>query len=298
MLLLLQLWFSRNFGMDWSTVREFVKSWFIDISTSPTTLYVEYETPGQDNVVISSKSMFTAPNDAQVVITNVEDFELREDFMLATRRNPSGDLDLLVSYKRGPFVTASFPSKLRRRDFHIADISEGQLMICVNHDSMLTNLYISNVPNDVKGVQFSLSLERVLYFYPEGSFPNSWLKDVGAESFIDIHRVGNLRGIYIASQFRDPNATALTKTSVTPDDLVTVITFDKGGEWKLIQPPRYDDEGQSIDCQRNRGCSLHLSQRLSQLYPINKTAPILTSGSAPGIIVATGVIGASLKGQL
>lgn len=292
-----RLWFSRNFGMDWSVVREFVKSWFLDTTTSPTTLYVEYETPGADNVVLSSVSMFTAVNDAKVVVTNVEDFELRDEFMLATRRNSGGDLDLLVSYKRGPFVTASFPSKLRRRDFHIADISEGQLMVCVNHDSMLTNLYISSVPDDTKGVQFSLSLERVLYFYPEGAFPNSWLKDVGAETFIDIHRVGKLRGIYIASQFRDPNATALTKTSVTPDDLVTMVTFDKGGEWKLIQPPRYDDEGQSIDCQRSNGCSLHLSQRLSQLYPINKTAPILTSSSAPGIIVATGVIGASLKGH-
>lgn len=92
---------------------------------------------------------------------------------------------------------------------------------------MLTNLYISNVPDNERGVQFSLSLERVFYFYPEGSFPNSWLKDVGAESFIDIHRVGNLRGIYIASQFREKNVTNL-KPNVVPDDLVTVITFDKG----------------------------------------------------------------------
>ena len=124
-----QLWFSQNFGMDWSTVREFVKSWFLDTTTSPTTLYVEYETPGKDNVVLSSASMFTA-DDAKVVVTNVEDFELRDDFMLATRRNAeTSDLDLLVSYKKGPFVTASFPSKLRRRDYHIADISEGQLMV-------------------------------------------------------------------------------------------------------------------------------------------------------------------------
>ena len=48
--------------------------------------------------------------------------------------------------------------------------------------------------------------------------------------------------------FRFPHATVVTKKSVTPDDLVTVLTFDKGcetGEWKLIQPHRYDDEGQS-----------------------------------------------------
>ena len=99
--------------------------------------------------------------------------------------------------------------------------------VCVNHDSMLTNLYISNVPDEKRGVQFSLSLERVFYFYPEGSFPNSWLKDVGAESFVDIHRVGNLRGIYIASQFRERNVTALRSNAI-PDDFVTVITFDKG----------------------------------------------------------------------
>ncbi len=223
--------------MDWSTVREFVKSWFLDTSTSPTTLYVEYETPGQDNVVLSSVSMFTS-DDAKVVITNIDDFELRDEFMLATRRNNfTRDLDLLVSYKRGAFVTASFPSKLRRRDYHIADISEGQLMVCVNHESMHTNLYISNVPDAEKGVQFSLSLERIFYYYPEGSLPNSWLKDVSADSFVDIHRVGNLRGIYIASQFRERNATLL-KSNVVPDDLLTLITFDKGGEWKLIQPPR------------------------------------------------------------
>lgn len=202
------MWFSRNFGVEWSVVREFVKSWFLDTTTSPTTLYVEYETPGQDNVVLASPSMFASTNDTRVVISNVEDFELRDEFMLATRRTDANDLELLVSYKRGPFVVARFPSQLRRRDYHIVDVSEGQLMVCVNHDAMLTNLYVSNVPDDVKGVAFSLSLERVLYFYPEGSFPNSWLKDVGADSFVDIHRVGNLRGIYIASQLRDANVSA------------------------------------------------------------------------------------------
>lgn len=278
--------------MDWTVVREFVRSWFLDTSTSPTTLYVEYETPDQSNVVLASTSMFTNSKDTKFIITNVEDFELRDDFMLATRRTPSGDLDLLVSYKRGPFVTAAFPSRLQRRDFHIADISEGQLMVCVNHNQTLTNLYVSNVPDDKKGVQFSLSLERVLYFYPEGSFPNSWLKSVGAESFVDVHKVGDLAGIYVASQFRDAN-----RTSVVPDDLVTLVTFDKGGEWKSIQPPSRDELGQPIECQRSSNCSLHLGQKMSQLYPINKTAPILTSASAPGLIVATGVIGRSLKGK-
>ena len=291
---MLQLWFSDNFGVDWSLVKEFVKSYFLDTSTYPTTLYVEHERPGRDNIVMSSTSMFADLSDVQAVIVNVEDFELRDDFMLATRRlnETNGDLDLLVSYKKGAFVTARFPSKLRRRDYHIADISEGQLMVCVNHDSSLTNLYISNVADDGKEVLFSLSLERILYFYPEGTFQDTWLRDVSPESFVDFHKVGDLRGIYIASQLRANS----TSNQMALDEIMTVITFDKGGQWKALQPPRYDDLGQSINCQMNAGCSLHLGQKLSQIYNVNRTNPIMSSPYAPGVIVATGVVGTSMKG--
>ena len=104
--------------------------------------------------------------------------------------------------------------------------------------------------------------------------------------------MNGLRGIYIASQLKE-NATS---SQISPADVVTVISFDKGAEWKLLQPPKFDDEGQSIDCPRSLGCSLHLGQRLSQLYAINRTAPVLTSASAIGLIVATGVVGTSMKG--
>jgi len=162
----MQLWYSDNFGVDWNLVKEYVKSYFLDTSTMVTTLYVEYETPGKANIVVSSPLPMTGAT--QTVITNVEDFELREDFMLATRRrnlNETGsdDLDLLVSYKRGAFVTAQFPSQMKRRDYHIVDISDDQLLVCVNHDQSLTNLYIANVPHPVLGVRFSLSLQKVLF---------------------------------------------------------------------------------------------------------------------------------------
>lgn len=49
---------------------------------------------------------------------------------------------------------------------------------------------------------------------------------------------------------------------------------------------------------QKNNCSLHLSQKLGQLYPVTRTVPILTSKSAPGIIMATGTIGTSLKGRL
>lgn len=45
------------------------------------------------------------------------------------------------------------------------------------------------------------------------------------------------------------------------------------------------------------GCSLHLSQKFAQLYPLTRGVPILSSKSAPGIILATGSIGTSLKNK-
>lgn len=39
------------------------------------------------------------------------------------------------------------------------------MFVCVNHLNNLTHLYIS----DTQGLSFSLSLENVLYYSPEGS---------------------------------------------------------------------------------------------------------------------------------
>lgn len=78
---------------------------------------------------------------------------------------------------------------------------------------------------------------------------------------------------------------------------MSVITYDHGGTWQPIKAPKYDNEGQPISCSNDNNCSLHLSQKFSQLYPDARTASIMSSKSAPGIIMATGVIGKNLKGH-
>lgn len=84
-------------------------------------------------------------------------------------------------------------------------------------------------------------------------------------------------------------------TTIGPEHLSSVITFDHGATWKQIQAPTVDDEGQPINC--TKLCSLHLSQKFSQLYPVTRSVTIMSSKSAPGVIMATGVIGKSLKGH-
>lgn len=82
---------------------------------------------------------------------------------------------------------------------------------------------------------------------------------------------------------------------VGPQHLVSRITFNHGGTWHPLNVPEYDSEGQLIACQPSNNCSLHLSQRFNQLYPDTKSITITSSRWAPGIIIATGVIGKSLK---
>lgn len=59
-----------------------------------------------------------------------------------------------------------------QQDFYIADASEDQVFVCVNHLNNITHLYIS----DTQGLSFSLSLENVLYYNPEGSGSNTLVR--------------------------------------------------------------------------------------------------------------------------
>lgn len=58
------------------------------------------------------------------------------------------------------------------QEFYIADASEDQVFVCVNHSNNVTHLYIS----DIQSLSFSLSLENVLYYSPEGSGSNTLIR--------------------------------------------------------------------------------------------------------------------------
>lgn len=69
-------------------------------------------------------------------------------------------------------------------------------------------------------------------------------RDVVDESFADLTKVQGLRGIYIASQITiSPGL-----VRVGPEHITSLITFDRGGEWKRLEAPMFDDDGQPIVC--------------------------------------------------
>jgi len=64
------------------------------------------------------------------------------------------------------------------------------------------------------------------------------------ESFADLTKVQGLRGIYIASKVTlSPGL-----IRVGPEHISSLITFDRGGEWKRLEAPMFDDDGQPILC--------------------------------------------------
>lgn len=106
-----------------------------------------------------------------------------------------------------------------------------------------------------------------------------------------MYKVEPISGIFIASQvIKKPFG-----HNILPQNLISLISFDYGGSWRRIQAPLYDNEGQLTACEMKNNCSLHLSQKFAHYYPEIRAVGILSTKSAPGLIIATGVLGKSLK---
>lgn len=176
------MYVSIDFGKSWTKVQEYVKGVSWEESKFPAVLFVQREepstTPGIENtVVLKSTSMFLEDKDTEVIISGVEEFELKDDFMFATKQKENGSYDLFIAYKNLPFKKALFPSHHATRHFFIADVSDdGQIFVCVVQNESVSNLYIGSYPLEDEQPKFSLSLERILYFKPNVTWSQSWLK--------------------------------------------------------------------------------------------------------------------------
>ncbi|XP_059812923.1 sortilin-related receptor [Hypanus sabinus] len=287
-----QLWKSDDFGQTWILIQEHVKSfhWGVEPYDSSTTIYVERHEPTGSSSIIKSTDLFQTQNH-EIILEGVDDFQLQGKYMFATKKvhllgsSDSSVVQLWVSSDRKPMKRANFLTKHRIIEYYVADASEEQVFVCVNINSNVTNLYIS----EAEGLRFSLSLENILYYRPGGAGSTTLVRYFANEPFADIHRVEGLRGVYIATQMNG---------SYTEENMRSVITFDKGGTWELLEAPAFNSDGDRIDCKIERGCSLHLVQQYSLLLNFQRRGvPILSKESAPGLIIATGSTGKNLANK-
>ncbi|XP_032658219.1 sortilin-related receptor isoform X2 [Chelonoidis abingdonii] len=288
-----QLWQSDDFGQTWIMIQEHVKSfsWGIDPYDKLNTVYIERHEPTGSSTIIRSTDFFQTRENKEIILEEVEDFQLRDKYLFATKTvhllgsQQQTSVQLWVSFNRKPMRAAQFVTRHPVKEYYIADASEDQVFVCVSHSNNRTNLYIS----EAEGLKFSLSLENVLYYSPGGAGSDTLVRYFANEPFADFHRVEGVRGVYIAT---------LINGSFSEENMKSVITFDKGGTWEFLQAPAYTGYGEKIDCEFSKGCSLHLAQRLSQLLNFQlRRMPILSKESAPGLIIATGSVGKNMASK-
>ncbi|XP_050308262.1 sortilin-related receptor-like [Anthonomus grandis grandis] len=289
-----RLWITEDFGDSFREAHEFVKAFFWVSDGDYHHLVVQrYEPSGLGSVIYSHDLLRNRVS--HVYATNIKDFFLRGDYLFTTRNNTRGQLELYVSYKLGKQLLCYFDSPRDILNFYIADVTNNRALIVASHTQTGSNLYVSDNLGGKDGhVYFVLSIKNVFAFFPNPAWQSTLLYHISEEAFADVYKVEGLSGIYIASKVVSPSSKVLQQG---PQHLSSVITFDHGASWRPIQPPETDVEGQDTGCLVSKGCSLHLSQKFSQLYPESRSVPILSSKSAPGIIVATGVLGSNLKGH-
>ncbi|XP_042342825.1 sortilin-related receptor-like [Plectropomus leopardus] len=289
-----QLWKSDDFGETWVLIQEHVKTYFwgVEPYDPPTTVLVQRHEPQGVSTILSSTDFFQSEQNRRVILEQVDSFQLRDKYLFATTtrklfgsHEPSSVSALGLLQPPADESCPVYDPTPNHRVLHSRRVRGPSVFVCVNHLNNVTHLYIS----DTQGLSFSLSLENVLYYSPEGSGSNTLIRYFANEPFADLHRVEGLRGVFIAT---------LINGSVSEDNMRSVITFDKGGTWELLQPPAADSLGGTVDCQLSKGCSLHLAQRWSQLFNIQlRRMPILSKDSAPGLIMATGSVGRNLANK-
>ncbi|XP_063385358.1 sortilin-related receptor-like [Cydia fagiglandana] len=297
------LYLTMDGGKSFKKIQSYVKTFIW--SSGPgiqKTFYVERWKPNGTSTVLSASD----PTDfehATTVFQDAKDFQIKGDFMFATKLSKERNtLDLYISHMKGPFYKAEFETELDMKKFHIADVTDKRIFVSVMHTEILADLYVSEISNDFTRYNFMLSLEQILCYFPDGNWKDTWLEDMTEDPFTDLYRVEGLKGIYIASRV-DSKAQV---SHVGPEHLISLITFDHGVTWSPVNPPTEDENGKPLNCHIENSCSLHLCQKFSQLYPVTRpprnvrnnlrSASIMSSKSAPGIIMATGVMGKSLKG--
>ncbi|KAG7512048.1 VPS10 domain-containing receptor 1-like [Solea senegalensis] len=170
-----------------------------------------------------------------------------------------------VSYRRNAFYPMKLPKYTLPKDLQIISTDDNQVVAAIQdqHQNDSYNLYMS----ESRGLLFTLMLEDVVSSRgPEGNI------------MIDLYEVAGIKGVFLSNK-------------VVENQVKTYITYNKGRDWRLLQAPTTDLQGNAVYCEQPL-CSLHLHLHVSE-NPYT-SGNIVSKDSAPGIIIASGVVGPEL----
>nr|XP_057942775.1 VPS10 domain-containing receptor SorCS3-like [Doryrhamphus excisus] len=268
-----KLYSSLDFGRKWQLVHEHVTPtrfyWSVSgLDKEPDLVHMEAHTPDGSvqyvtcRVQICTEANRNYPFSGYIDISSL----VVQDDYIFIQVPTSGRATYYVSYKRDVFIQIKLPKYSLPKDLHIVSTDEKQVFAAVQewNQNDTYNLYLS----DTSGIYFTLAMENV-----------KTTRGIGGNQMLDLYEVAGIRGMLIANKRQD-------------NQVKTFITYNKGRDWRLLQAPTTDLDGNEIHCILPF-CSLHLQLQTSENPYLS--GAISTKSSAPGIIVATGNIGAELS---
>uniref|UniRef100_A0AAX7SMR1 PKD domain-containing protein n=1 Tax=Astatotilapia calliptera TaxID=8154 RepID=A0AAX7SMR1_ASTCA len=268
-----KLYSSVDFGRKWQLIHEHVTPnrfyWSVtSLDKEPDLIHMEAHTPdGNVQYVTCRAQMCTEANRNYPFpgYIDISSLVVQDDYIFI-QVPTSGRATYYVSYKREPFIQIKLPKYSLPKDLHIVSTDEKQVFAAVQewNQNDTYNLYLS----DTRGIYFTLAMENV-----------KTTRGIGGNQMLDLYEVAGIKGMLIANKRHD-------------NQVKTYITYNKGRDWRLLQAPASDLEGNDIHCILPF-CSLHLQLQMSENPYLSGT--ISTKNSAPGMIVATGNIGAELS---
>lgn len=318
-----QLFLSKDLGKTFSLVQNYVVqfSWGDPTMNQQDRIYFTHfrkKTGDQPKLYIWSSDVDFAYMDADVkfwgspvtMVALGNKFLVSHKFIFVAKVKDvaAQTVMLMVSADGGrTFNAAQLPTEIDEKSYTVLDTSEGLVMLHVNHgakEAQVGNVYIS----DDKGYRFTLSL------------PNNVR---GTNGDCEFDKVLSLEGVYMAN-FKETKSSDTSggvddktkeaaeesqaleeetksgtevdkrrapKSKAKEESVVrTVISFDKGGAWSYLKPPRVDSTGKQIECPPDK-CWLHLHGFTN----FHNYAPFYSTENAIGIIMGTGNVGPSLR---
>jgi hypothetical protein len=224
----------------------------------------------------------------------------------------SQTVNLMCSSDGGStFRPSKLPQELEEKSYTVLDTSEGSVILHVNHGSKevngVGNVYISDkdgtrftlsLPNNVRSTSGDCEFDKVLSL--EGVYMANF-RDVPKSESGDGDDKGKKTQNEETTEEAEDLETSATATAVDKrrsarskgkDESVvrTVISFDKGGAWSYLKPPKVDSVGKKINCPPEK-CWLHLHG----ITNFHNYAPFYSIENAIGIIMGTGNVGAYLR---
>ncbi|KAJ0033445.1 hypothetical protein NQD34_000552 [Periophthalmus magnuspinnatus] len=268
-----KLYSSVDFGRKWQLVHEHVTPnrfyWSVlGLDKESDLVHMEAHTPDGNVQYVTCRTLLCSESNREYPFPGYVDINslIVQDDYIFIQVPTSGRATYYVSYKREQFIQIKLPKYSLPKDLHIVSTDEKQVFAAVQewNQNDTYNLYLS----DTRGIYFTLAMENV-----------KTTRGLGGNQNLDLYEVAGIKGMLIANKRQE-------------NQVKTYITYNKGRDWRLLQAPSSDLEGNDIHCILPF-CSLHLQLQMSENPYLS--GAITTKSSAPGIIVATGNIGPELS---